>query len=154
MEPCTRHSPISGATRQAYASFWPGIGPRQLSLAKRAIPDWLRPRLPPPPPGGGTWVRVCVSCNPRGSRSPTSWPPQSLVRFFTRLRALRVRRPGNSWGLRTEHQDRWRCLKSTFGPSHSSRGRGTCGAQFAICSRGLVEDALNQASAGSMEARQ
>lgn len=36
----------------------PGIGPRQLSLAKRAIPDWLRPRLPPPPPGGGTWVRV------------------------------------------------------------------------------------------------
>lgn len=23
VEPCARHSPISGATRQAYASFWP-----------------------------------------------------------------------------------------------------------------------------------
>lgn len=110
VEPCARHSPISGATRQAYASFWPGEGPRQLSLAKRAIPDWLRPRLPPPPPGGGTWVRVCGSCCLRGSRSPTSWPPQSLVRFFTRLQALGVRRPGNSWSLRTEHQDRWRWL--------------------------------------------
>lgn len=51
----------------------PGIGPRQLSLAKRVIPDWLRPRLPPPPPGGGTWVQVCGSCSPRGSRSPTSY---------------------------------------------------------------------------------
>lgn len=54
--------PISGATRQAYASSWPSIGPRQLSLAKRTIPDWPRLRLPPPPPGGGTWERVRGVC--------------------------------------------------------------------------------------------
>lgn len=53
---------ISEATRQAYASSWPSIGPCQLSLAKWTIPDWLRLRLPPPPPEGGTWERVRGAC--------------------------------------------------------------------------------------------
>lgn len=88
-------------------------------------------------------MQVCGSCNPRGSRSSTSLATAKPSPFFTRLQALGVRRPGSSWGLRTEHQSRWRFLWSTFGPSHSPRECGTCGAQFGICTRGLVEDALS-----------
>lgn len=112
--------PISGATRQAYASSWPSIGPRQLSLAKRTIPDWPRLRLPPPPPGGGTWERVrgvcalgvCARAGFGGwlSRSSTSWPLQSLVGFLTRPRVLGVQRPGSHWGLSAEHQGGYGCL--------------------------------------------